>query len=220
MPPAAAERTHTAPIDGATTFDSPFSADLLAVWDWESLFLPASGQGGRILMAFQGILCALPLFCGQDCPSCRLKLCPCAVSTARGLFAHKFFPARAGNHRPYPCTWDALRGVGWHLLEGLPGRDPPFTAEPPGGNRRQRQTRQTLTNKSAGAAGGGPAPPEKKQRPAPRQARTQEQGQQKQPTTARPPRSPLMNATRRAGWRRRWPPQRGKEPQGQGEQPV
>lgn len=72
------------------------------------------------------------------------------------------FPARAGNHRPYPCTRDALRGVGWHLLEGLPGRVPPFTAEPPGGNRRQRQKRQTLTNKSAGAAGGGPAPPEKK----------------------------------------------------------
>ena len=130
------------------------------------------------------------------------------------------FPARAGNHRPYPCTWDALRGVGWHLLEGLPGRDPPFTAEPPGGNRRQRQKRQTVTIKSAGAAGGGPAPPEKKQRPARQQTRTQEQGQQKQPTTARPPRSPLMNATRRAGWRRRWPPQRGKEPQGQGEQPV
>ena len=100
MPPAAAERTHTAPIDGATTFDSPFSADLLAVWDWESLFLPASGQGGRILMAFQGILCALPLFCGQDCPSCRLKLCPCAVSTARGLFVHKFLCTGAGETSP------------------------------------------------------------------------------------------------------------------------
>ena len=33
MPPAAAERTHTAPIDGAMTFDSPFSAVLLAVWE-------------------------------------------------------------------------------------------------------------------------------------------------------------------------------------------
>lgn len=32
MPPAA-ERTHTAPIDGAMTFDSPFSAVLLAVWE-------------------------------------------------------------------------------------------------------------------------------------------------------------------------------------------
>lgn len=102
MPPAAAERTHTAPIDGATTFDSPFSADLLAVWDWESLFLPASGQGGRILMAFQGILCALPLFCGQDCPSCRLKLCPCAVSTARGLFAHKFLCTNVFADQPIP----------------------------------------------------------------------------------------------------------------------
>ena len=33
MPPAAAERTHTAPTDGAMTFDSPFSAVLLAVWE-------------------------------------------------------------------------------------------------------------------------------------------------------------------------------------------
>lgn len=102
MPPAAAERTHTAPIDGATTFDSPFSADLLAVWDWESLFLPASGQGGRFLMAFQGILCALPLFCGQDCPSCRLKLCPCAVLTARGLFVHKILCTSAFADQPIP----------------------------------------------------------------------------------------------------------------------
>lgn len=102
MPPAAAERTHTSPIDGATTFDSPFSADLLAVWDWESLFLPASGQGGRNLMAFQGILCALPLFCGQDCPSCRLKLCPCAVSTARGLFVHKILCTSAFADQPIP----------------------------------------------------------------------------------------------------------------------
>ena len=79
MPPAAAERTHTAPIDGATTFDSPFSADLLAVWDWESLFLPASGQGGR-----------------------NLKLCPCAVLTARGLFAHKFLCTSVFADQPIP----------------------------------------------------------------------------------------------------------------------
>lgn len=51
-------------------------------------------------MAFQGILCAFPLFCGQDCPSCRLKLCPCAVLTARGLFAHKFLCTGAGEASP------------------------------------------------------------------------------------------------------------------------
>lgn len=64
--------------------------------------LPASGQGGRILMAFQGILCALPLFCGQDCLTCRLKLCPCAVLTARGLFAHKFLCTSVFADQPIP----------------------------------------------------------------------------------------------------------------------
>lgn len=54
------------------------------------------------MMAFQGILCALPLFCGQDCPSCRLKLCPCAVSTARGLFVHKILCTSAFADQPIP----------------------------------------------------------------------------------------------------------------------
>lgn len=131
MPPAAAERTHTAPIDGATTFDSPFSAVLLAVWDWESLFLPASGQGGRNLMAFQGILCALPLFCGQDCPSCRLKLCPCAVLTARGLFVH----CRLTHSRREPgiiaripvrgMRSAASGGICWRVCQGAIRLSPP-----------------------------------------------------------------------------------------------
>lgn len=165
---------------------------------WESLFLPASGQGGRFLMAFQGILCALPLFCGQDCPSCRLKLCPCAVSTARGLFVHKILCTSAFADQPIPgasresspvslyvgcAPWCRVASAGGSA--GGAFRLSP--AEPPGGNRRQRQKRQTLTNKSAGAAGRGTRAARKKQRPAPQQARTQEQGQQKQPTTARPP---------------------------------
>lgn len=58
--PARDGLTPTGRTDSATTFDSPFPANLLAVWDWESLFLPASGQGGRFLMAFQGILCIIP----------------------------------------------------------------------------------------------------------------------------------------------------------------
>lgn len=65
MSPARDDLTPIGRTDSATTFDSPFSAVLLAVWDWESLFLPASGQGGRNLMAFQGILCfVLPCFAG------------------------------------------------------------------------------------------------------------------------------------------------------------
>lgn len=60
MSPARDDLTPIGRTDSATTFDSPFSAVLLAVWGWESLFLPASGQGGRFLMAFQGILCFIP----------------------------------------------------------------------------------------------------------------------------------------------------------------
>ena len=69
MPPAAAERTHTAPIDGVMTFDSPFPANLLAVGTGNPS-LPASGQGGRNLMAFQGILCFIPpcFACGSRSP--------------------------------------------------------------------------------------------------------------------------------------------------------
>lgn len=52
MPPAAAERTHTAPIDGATTFDSPFSAVLLAVWELGISLSPAFGQSGGFFRAF------------------------------------------------------------------------------------------------------------------------------------------------------------------------
>ena len=221
MPPAAAERTHTAPIDGATTFDSPFSAVLLAAVSLSrgqrrrGRPLPLRQKPRRPLEAhIQPFLVPLPGFSG------------------RGIFVHKTLCTSAGETTPLRrCAgYGFNRRRGRRSVAGSPvcrmqavssgaeaggaaGRVPPFLAEPPGGNRRQRQKRQTVTIKSAGAAGGGPAPPEKKQRPAPWQTRTQEQGQQKQPTTARPPRSPLMNATRRAGWRRRWLPQRGKEPQ-------
>lgn len=52
MPPAAAERTHTAPIDGAMTFDSPFSAVLLAVWG-NLPIPPAFGQSGGFFAWFR-----------------------------------------------------------------------------------------------------------------------------------------------------------------------
>lgn len=61
MPPAAAERTHTALIDGATTFDSPFPANDGHLGLGISL-LPACGQGRALMMAFQGY--ALP--CSAD----------------------------------------------------------------------------------------------------------------------------------------------------------
>ena len=181
-------------------------------------------------MAFQGILCALPLFCGQDCPSCRLKLCPCAVSTARGLFVHKILCTSAFADQPIPGASRESSPVSLYV-----GCAPWCRVASAGGSagarsafhRRAARRKSTTTAKAPNAdeqkrGGGrrGTRAARKKQRPAPQQARTQEQGQQKQPTTARPPRSPLMNATRRAGWRRRWPPQREKEPQGQGEQPV
>ena len=62
MPPAAAERTHTAPIDGAMTFDSPFPAIDGRLGLGISL-LPACGQGRALLMAFQG--CAFPCFASE-----------------------------------------------------------------------------------------------------------------------------------------------------------
>ena len=58
--PARDDLTPTGRTDGATTFDSPFPANLLAVWGLGIPLLPASGQGGRFLMAFQGILCFIP----------------------------------------------------------------------------------------------------------------------------------------------------------------
>ena len=130
--------------DGATTFDSPFSADLLAVWDWESLFLPASGQGGRNLMAFQGILCAFPLFCGQDCPSCRLKLCPCAVLTARGHFAHKFLCTGAGEASPLLASARfELNRRPWRRSERRKARARPPCADAGGRNIPHRRTQPT-----------------------------------------------------------------------------
>lgn len=51
MPPAAAERTHTAPIDGAMTFDCPFPAVLLAVWG-NLPIPPALVKAGAFLRGF------------------------------------------------------------------------------------------------------------------------------------------------------------------------
>ena len=52
MPPAAAERTHTAPTDGAMTFDSPFPAVLLAVWGNLPIARPWSGAGAFLYTNF------------------------------------------------------------------------------------------------------------------------------------------------------------------------
>lgn len=99
MPPAAAERTHTAPIDGAMTFDSPFPAIDGRLGLGISL-LPACGQGRALLMAFQG--CAFPCFAdGFRAPSLpcwifqqgffvcgmavRVKLPPAAYAPGFGL---------------------------------------------------------------------------------------------------------------------------------------
>lgn len=48
----AAKATHTAPIGGATTFDSPFSAVLLAVWG-NLPIPPAFGQSGGFFAWFR-----------------------------------------------------------------------------------------------------------------------------------------------------------------------
>ena len=95
--------THTALIDGATTFDSPFSAVLLAVWGNLPIARLWSGAG-----AFDGIsgLC-LSLFCKCDglrapvaslldfpagiflhtkiCVQMRVKLPPAAYAPGFGL---------------------------------------------------------------------------------------------------------------------------------------
>ena len=52
--PQAVDQTHIAPTDGATTFDSPFSAIDGRLGLGISL-LPACGQGRALLMAFQGL---------------------------------------------------------------------------------------------------------------------------------------------------------------------
>lgn len=71
MPPAAAERTHTAPIDGATTFDSPFLARTGCFGSWESPYCPPMVRAG----AFDGIsgLC-LSLFCRRASRSRRFPV--------------------------------------------------------------------------------------------------------------------------------------------------
>lgn len=48
----AAKATHTAPTDGATTFDSPFLARSGCFGSWESPYPPAIGQSGGFFRAF------------------------------------------------------------------------------------------------------------------------------------------------------------------------
>ena len=90
MPPAAAERTHTAPIDGATTFDSPFPANDGRLGLGISL-LPACGQGRALLMAFQGLPYPV-LQTGFALPS--------SPVIDGGFFVHKFLCADAGETTP------------------------------------------------------------------------------------------------------------------------
>lgn len=59
MPPAAAERTHTAPIDGATTFDSPFSAVLLAVWELGISLSPRFWSERGLFCVVSGLIAAV-----------------------------------------------------------------------------------------------------------------------------------------------------------------
>lgn len=99
MPPAAAERTHTAPIDGATTFDSPFLARTGCFGSWESPYCPPMVRAG----AFDGISGVWrSLFCRQVSPviasllvfpagiflcaaGARVKLPPAAYAPGFGL---------------------------------------------------------------------------------------------------------------------------------------
>ena len=147
MPPAAAERTHTAPTDGATTFDSPFPAidGRLGVGNLPIARL-WSGAG-----AFDGIsgLC-LSLFCRRvsrpvaslldfpagiflhtkNCVQMRVKLPPAAYAPGFGL-----------NRRPLGWRSERRRRVPvpfcsrWRIAA-------PFSAEscPPddGGDRRAK----------------------------------------------------------------------------------
>lgn len=59
MPPAAAERTHTAPIDGAMTFDSPFSAVLLAVWELGISLSPRFWSERGLFCVVSGLIAAV-----------------------------------------------------------------------------------------------------------------------------------------------------------------
>ena len=91
--PARDDLTPTGRIDSATTFDSPFSADLLAVW--ESLF--ARLWSGRALFdGISGDFCALPLFCGRE----PFPAVPCQYFSGRGFFVHKILCTDAGETSP------------------------------------------------------------------------------------------------------------------------
>lgn len=59
MPPAAAERTHTALIDGAMTFDSPFSAVLLAVWELGISLSPRFWSERGLFCVVSGLIAAV-----------------------------------------------------------------------------------------------------------------------------------------------------------------
>ena len=94
MPLAAAERTHTAPIDGATTFDSPFSADLLAVWGlgiplfarlWSG-WAQFDGISGDFMRFAPVLRTGLPILSAQALPLCGFN---CAGAFGTQNFVYK-----------------------------------------------------------------------------------------------------------------------------------
>ena len=100
--------------DSATTFDSPFSADLLAVW--ESLF--ARLWSGRALFdGISGDFCALPLFCGRE----PFPAVPCQYFSGRGFFVHKILCTDAGETSPpwlFRAVWAESPPSGGDLSAG------------------------------------------------------------------------------------------------------
>lgn len=67
----AAKVTHTAPTDGATTFDSPFSAVLLAVWELGISLSPRFWSKRGLFCVLSGLIAAHggDLSAGGACPS-------------------------------------------------------------------------------------------------------------------------------------------------------
>ena len=67
----AAKVTHTAPTDGATTFDSPFSAVLLAVWELGISLSPRFWSERGLFCMVSGLIAAHggDLSAGGACPS-------------------------------------------------------------------------------------------------------------------------------------------------------
>lgn len=149
MPPAAAERTHTAPIDGATTFDSPFLARTGCFGSWESPYCPPMVRAG----AFDGISGVWrSLFCRQVspviaslldfpagiflhtkiCVQMRVKLPPAAYAPGFGL------NRRPSGRRSLPVALPRrnCKAVGALCWRGC-SLFPPFFGDPGGGAGRK-----------------------------------------------------------------------------------